>query len=111
MSSCFYSRTYIATYTIQNNQTDNKIKEIISWSDNRWSVGSVYRKLGFVLAEELKPDYSYVDLKRPHRRISKQSQQKKKTGCPQGMTELEWANQRGLSRIWDCGKKRWLYNI
>lgn len=90
---------------------DNKIKEIISWSDNRWSVGSVYRKLGFVLAEELKPDYSYVDLKRPHRRISKQSQQKKKTGCPQGMTELEWANQRGLSRIWDCGKKRWLYNI
>jgi hypothetical protein len=28
LSSCFYSRTYIATYTIQNNQTDNKIKEI-----------------------------------------------------------------------------------
>ena len=85
--------------------------KIISWSDNRWSQGNVYKKLGFTLEKELKVDYTYVKINNTQaKRISKYSQQKKKTNCPKGMTEKEWAFQRGLSRIWDCGKKRWVFN-
>lgn len=89
----------------------NNIKNILSWSDNRWSYGSVYKKLGFTLDEHLKPDYTYVSLINPKRRISKQSQKKSATNCPPEITELEWANTRGLARIWDCGKTRWVFQV
>ncbi len=84
---------------------------VISWSDNRWSQGNVYKSLGFTLDEELGPDYSYVDLKKCDKRISKQSQMKKNTGCPEDKTEHEFALEQGLARIYDCGKKRWLYTV
>jgi G:T-mismatch repair DNA endonuclease (very short patch repair protein) len=80
---------------------------LVSWSDNRYSNGDVYRALGFSLQAELPPDYQYVIIQKPRERISKQSQRKTKSKCPAGMTELQWAEQRGLARIWDCGKKRW----
>lgn len=91
--------------------SDNGVSKIVSWSDNRYSDGGVYEKMGFKKAGELPPDYYYVDMKNPKRRISKQSQSKKKAECPEGMTELEWANSRGLSRIWDCGKVRWEFEV
>lgn len=84
----------------------NNYSAIISWSDNRWSVGNVYEKTGFVMEEELKPDYSYVFRSN---RISKQSCQKKQLvekGAV-GETEKEMAQSLGYARIWDCGKKRW----
>lgn len=90
---------------------ENGINKIISWSDNRYSDGTVYEKLGFKKTEYLPPDYYYVNMKNPKGRISKQSQSKKNSGCPKEMTELEWANKHGLSRIWDCGKMRWEMEI
>jgi hypothetical protein len=90
---------------------ENNIKNIISWSDNRWSDGKIYKNLGFVLEEDLGPDYCYVDISNPKKRISKQSQKKSNSNCPENTSELEWANYRGLSRIWDCGKTRWNYLI
>lgn len=81
--------------------------ELVSWSDNRWSRGTVYERTGFSLDAELPPDYTYVLASKPRERFSKQSQMKSRTGCPEGLTEHEWAVQRGYSRIWDCGKKRW----
>ena len=89
----------------------NNYNKIISWSDNRWSNGGIYKKLGFVLDEELQADYCYVNYKNPTQRISKQSQAKNKNGCPIDKTEREWCLHLGLARIWDCGKKRWIYEI
>lgn len=82
---------------------------ILSWSDNRWSDGSVYYSIGFKLDGNLKPDYSYVDLglKVP-RRISKQSMKKKEASV---LTEREIALGMKRYRIWDCGKKRWVLPI
>jgi len=48
---------------------------------------------------------------KPNKRISKQSQAKNKNGCPINTTEREWCLELGLARIWDCGKKRWIYEI
>jgi hypothetical protein len=86
--------------------------KIVSWSDNRWSEGNVYKKLGFVLDGALPPDYSYVR-KSSQKRFPKQSFKKRnliKKGAV-GNTELEMAKSLGYSRIYDCGKKRWVYNL
>lgn len=90
---------------------NNAYKQIISFSDNRWSLGKVYEKMGFVLEKEYSPDYSYVEINNPRKRISKQSQKKKTTDCPEELTEHHWALQRGLARIYDCGKKRWVFKV
>ncbi len=84
--------------------------KILSWSDNCWTEGKVYEVLDFVMEQEYAPDYFYWDVKK-HQVVSKQSQQKKKTGCPDGMTEREWCIERGLYRTWDCGKKKWVYRL
>lgn len=86
----------------------NNYSKIISWSDNRWSSGQVYLKLNFELTKDYGPDYSYVDILKPYSRISKQSQ-KKKTKCSK--TEKEICLEKGLARIWDCGKKKWVFDI
>lgn len=89
---------------------DNGYSKLISWSDNRFSEGNVYLKLGFQMAEELPIDYSYVN---NHGRFSKQSCQKKsliKRGA-MGNTETEMALSLGLYKLWDCGKKRWEINL
>jgi len=91
---------------------DNGYEKITTWSDNRWSHGNVYKILGFTLEDDIPPDYSYVDFKKPnYNRLSKQSCKKSNTGCPKDITEHQWAIEHGLARIWDCGKKRWIINI
>lgn len=87
-----------------------QFKSIVSWSDCAWTAGNVYEVLGFNLERTYHPDYFYWDVKN-RKMISKQSQQKGITGCPEGMTEREWCEQRGLYRIWDCGKKKWVFDL
>jgi hypothetical protein len=83
-------------------------KEIISFSENRLSKGGVYLGMGFALGKELGSDYFYV---KDGERISKQSQKKCNSGCPQGMTEFEWSKHQGLVRVFDAGKKRWVLKL
>lgn len=90
---------------------ENNCNKITTWSDNRWSSGITYTKIGFELEEEIKPDYSYVDTKIKYKRVSKQSRKKSNTSCPKDKTEKQYAKEQGFSRIWDCGKKRWVFNI
>jgi len=89
---------------------DRKYDEIISFSDNRFGNGDIYKILGFTLEKEHKADYFYFD---PNRNsvFSKQSQKKSSSKCPKELTEFEWASQRGLVKIWDKGKKRWVYYL
>jgi len=89
---------------------EENYERIISWSDNSYTEGNIYKVLGFNLEKEYGPDYFYWDMKN-NIYASKQSQQKKQVKCPENMTEREWCTERGLHRIWDCGKKRWIFNI
>ena len=88
---------------------ENLYGKIISWSDNRWSNGNIYIKLGFDLEKNMPPDYSYVDNSK-HIRLSKQSCKKSDINCPPDVTEKKWMINNGFARIWDCGKKRWVWN-
>jgi len=89
---------------------ERKYDEIISFSDNRLSDGKVYETLGFYMEKEHKADYFYVDSS-CGKRFSKQSQMKSASKCPENLTELQWAHQRGLVRFWDKGKKRWVFPV
>lgn len=91
--------------------SDKGYERIVSFSDNRWSLGKIYKTLGFHCDKEYRPDYSYVDLTAPYVRLSKQSQSKRLTNCPEGKTEDAWARERLMGKIWDCGKKRWALEI
>lgn len=92
--------------------TNNGYNGIISWSDNRWSQGNIYTRLGFVLDGDIPPDYSYVNCYSAKKhRTKKQSVKKKDIQCPSGETESKWMLKNGFARIWDCGKKRWVFNL
>lgn len=96
---------------LENWAKNNGYNEILSWSDNRWSEGSVYKALGYTLKSELPPDYFYFDNK--GNTFSKQSCQKKhliKKGAT-GNTEWEMAQSLGYDRIYDCGKKAWIKRL
>lgn len=80
---------------------------LITWSDNRWSNGNMYKNSGFTLDDELPPDYFYTDGKNV---FSKQSMKKSLTGCPSDVTECDWCWELGYYRVWDCGKTRWLWS-
>jgi hypothetical protein len=92
----------------------NEINKIISWSDNRWSEGNVYKMMNFELEDTLPPDYDYVYDANPFSvRVSKQACTKTKLrqlGATEG-TESEMAKSLGYKKIWNCGKKRWVYKI
>lgn len=89
----------------------NGVREISSFSDNRYSLGSVYEKLGFQLDVEMEPDYLYISINDVGQHHSKQSQKKSAVNCPAGMTERQFAEQRGLVQVFDAGKKRWFFTI
>lgn len=90
---------------------ENGIYSIVSFSDNRMSLGTVYERLGFELDCELPPDYVYVKKDDLSIAVSKQSQRKKVTGCPADVTEKEWASKQGLIQAFDAGKKRWEFKL
>lgn len=88
----------------------NSIKKydtVTTWSDNRWSTGEIYRTIGFEKVLDIPPDYFYT--KNNQYKITKQSQQKSRTGCPPELTEHSFALQNGLFRVYDCGKIKWKY--
>lgn len=81
------------------------IKEpIVSYSDNRWSEGDIYKRLGFILETQIRPDYFYIGKSRIH---SKQSMKKTKEESMLGVSEHELRLAQGYLRVYDCGKKRW----
>jgi len=80
--------------------TKYKPNRIISYSDNSWSTGGLYEKLGFSKAHETIPDYKYVV---SDKRIHKSSFRKSKTGLSESLLTYD--------KIWDCGKTKWELKI
>lgn len=88
-------------------------KSVLSFSWNHLFDGKMYERLGFRLDKELPPDYSYVDLNRcrrlhksgfQHSRLAKRL----KVYDPM-LSEMENCKANNFHRIYDCGKRRWLW--
>jgi hypothetical protein len=103
----------LLSYFVKN--YGNDYKAIVSFSDNNYSNGNVYKSLGFSLIENLKSDYQYIiKRKRYHKSGFRKSSIFKKFDIPNDMknkSEWELMQYLGYDRIWDTGKKKWELKI
>lgn len=81
---------------------------VVSYCDRRWSIGGVYRKLGFNEVGTTAPGYFYFKRTDPSRVFSRQQFQKHKLNELLTMFDpalTEWENMRlnNYDRVWDCG--------
>ena len=95
--------------------------EVKSFSDNRFFDGGMYSQLGFVLAEEVPEDYVVWSPKigvrpKPHyqrrllpKRLEEHGRAEPFDPETDPRTEAEMTYLMGARRLYDCGKKRWLW--
>jgi hypothetical protein len=95
--------------------------EVKSFSDNRWFGGAMYAQLGFELEAEVQPDYQVWSPKiglrpKPHyqrrvlqKRLEEHGVEELFNPAQDKRTEAEMTYLMGARRIYDCGKKRWLW--
>jgi hypothetical protein len=100
---------------------DHQYPTVKSFSDNRYFSGAMYEQLGFTLEEDCKPDYQVWSPKiglrpkahyqRRHipQRISEHKIDLEFDPSTDVRTEREMTYLMGCGRIYDCGKKRWVW--
>lgn len=79
---------------------------VVSFSDNRLFGGGVYGKIGFKLDGDVRPDYYWT---KGSGRFHKSGLRKKGEEKTSGLTEYQLRESGGYRRIWDLGKKRWVW--
>ena len=101
--------------------TEQNPPEVKSFSDNRLFGGGMYERLGFVLEEDVVPDYQVWSPKlglrpKPHyqrrvlpKRLAEHGVDEPFDPATDRRTEAEMTYLMGARRIYDCGKKRWLW--
>ena len=95
--------------------------EVKSFSDNRYFEGGMYAQLGFMLEEETGPDYQVWSPKiglRPKAHYQRRNIPKRllEHGMSESFdpetdprSESEMTFLMGCRRLYDCGKKRWVW--
>lgn len=80
-------------------------KELISYADKRWSNGEFYKKVGFNLIRESKPNYWYFKGNQVLHRFNfaKMFLKQKLEKFDPKKTEWENMKENGWNRFWDCG--------
>lgn len=78
-------------------------KEVVSYSDKRWSIGKLYGILGFEHVHDSKPNYSYIVGDRRENRFKYRKDRLVKEGFDEGRSEHEIMLERKIYRIYDCG--------
>jgi hypothetical protein len=100
---------------------EHQPESVKSFSDNRYFTGGMYEKLGFVLEEETDPDYQVYHPKTgllpktawqrkniPARiRDTKSTETFNPATDPRSERDMTYA--LGAQRMFDCGKKRWVW--
>lgn len=86
-------------------------KSIISYSDRRWSIGTVYQNLGFTKISTTSPGYKYYKKLKSFSRFKFQKA-KLKDLFPdiykEELSEVEILKLAGYHRVFDCGNDVWV---
>lgn len=92
------------------NELSKKFNKIITWSDNRWGSGNVYKTIGFNCIYEFPPDYYYII---KNSRINKQNYKKINLIKCHGNNKTQdgLVTSLGHLKIFDCGKRKWEYTL
>lgn len=85
--------------------------DVISYSDNSYSDGSLYSTLGFTLESDVRPRYKYIKVgdtqMLPRFKFSKYKLTE--MGCyHELLSEKDIMELEGYVRVYDCGKKTWV---
>lgn len=83
-------------------------ESVVSYSDNRLFNGKVYERIGFKYDGDVVSDYYWV---KGLRRFHKSALRKTKSEKTTGKTESELREAQGYRKVWDLGKKRWVYKV
>lgn len=92
-------------------QTKVGIGSIVSYSDNRWGSGGVYRMAGMEYDGITQPSYYYfipAERKRYHRSTFMKHKIVANMGGDPLLTEVQNMHNFGYNRIFDCGTSRWV---
>lgn len=86
--------------------------EIVTFSDNRYSTGTLYKTLGFTADGVVRPRYSYVHgntFEEKHRRsFQKKYLHRVLPDYDPALSEWENVQRSQWLRLWDAGKVRWV---
>lgn len=88
----------------------NVVTQIVSFSDNRFSEGNLYKQLGFVHDSDVPPMQYYVkDYSMRYHKLALSKHKLSETYPNADIDQTEWQilQSLGYDRIWDCGKMRW----
>lgn len=88
-------------------------KNIITFSDNETSNGNMYEKTGWKKVVDIDPDYKYVYLSKRYHKFNFRKSRFESKGLfyDPNMTENELAKQNNLTRVWDCGKVKYIISF
>ena len=81
---------------------------IISYADRRWSVGDLYKTLGFKFTHNSEPNYKYYKGAEVLSRHQCQKHKLVEQGYDPLLTEGEIMDQRGYHKVFDCGSSVWV---
>lgn len=95
----------IAGKLLSHFKKNHNWKQIYSYADRRWSLGNMYKQLGFSLTTVNPPDYYYiVDGKRMHRwNYRKDILKNTFERYDPKLTEYDNMVNAGFYRVWGCG--------
>lgn len=103
--------TKLLSFVIKNNPV---VENIVTFSDNTVSDGSLYRNNGFVEDAFIKADYMYLHKgQRKHKFGYRLNKFKTNPDLiySDNLSESELAKLNNISRIWDAGKIRWVKKV
>lgn len=82
-------------------------------SDNCHSNGAIYKQAGFLKHSDIPPDFMYFRSgpREAKSRYTLDSIAAQFDVTVDGMTEWDLLQQQGYSRVWDCGKIKWVKEI
>lgn len=85
-------------------------QSILSYSDNRWGSGNLYKILGFEFSKNTSPNYWYVKDGKRYHRYNFSKHKLVKLGYDKNKSESQIMSDSGYYRIWDCGHAKWIWN-
>jgi len=86
-------------------------REILTFSDNRYFTGNIYKNNGFEFIYETGPNYYYINKHKREYRFKYRKDVLVRDGYDKNKTERQIMLERGISRIYDCGNKKWLLKL
>jgi len=83
--------------------------KIISFSNNDYSEGNLYKTLNFRLDKKIKPDYSYIKNDKREHKFNFRKKKLSQNFNILNKTEHEICFENNIYRIYDSGKLKWVY--